>query len=138
MKKALIYGNRICQVENESFPVAEPLFWADVDDDVQPHTHEWRNGAAVPIPEPEPEQPVVPESVTQRQARLALLQMGKLNEAEAALQAIEDAVLRKAALIEWEYADIIRRDHPLIAQIATALEITEQEIDELFLLAGSI
>lgn len=52
MKKALIYGNRICQVENESFPVAEPLFWVDVDDDVQPHTHEWRDGAAVPIPEP--------------------------------------------------------------------------------------
>lgn len=40
MKQALIYGNRICQVENESFPVAEPLFWVDVDDDVRPDTHE--------------------------------------------------------------------------------------------------
>lgn len=138
VKKALIYGNRICQVENESFPVAEPLFWVDVDDDVRPDTHEWRDGAAALIPEPEPAPPVVPESVTQRQARLALLQMGKLDEAEAALNGITDAALRKAALIEWEFANEIRRDHPLIAQISAALNLTEQQIDQLFMRAKEI
>lgn len=138
VKKALIYGNRICQVENESFPVAEPLFWVDVDDDVRPDTHEWRDGAAALIPEPEPAPPVVPESVTQRQARLALLQIGKLDEAEAALNGITDAALRKAALIEWEFANEILRDHPLIAQISAALNLTEQQIDQLFMRAKEI
>lgn len=33
MKKALIHGERICEVRADTFPVAEPLFWVDVPDD---------------------------------------------------------------------------------------------------------
>lgn len=90
------------------------------------------------LPEYVPEVVAVPEVVTQRQARLALLQMGKLDEAEAALNGITDAALRKAALIEWEFANEIRRDHPLIAQISAALNLTEQQIDQLFMRAKEI
>lgn len=138
MKKALIFGNRICQIESEIFPVAEPLHWVDVDDDVQPHTHEWRDGAAVPIPEPEPQAPVIPDVVTMRQARLALLQMGKLDDAEAAIAAIEDESLRRAAQIEWGYAHEIARGHPIVQQVAATLEISDADMDAFFTLAGGL
>lgn len=31
--KALIHGERICQIEEKEFPVAPPLTWVDVPDD---------------------------------------------------------------------------------------------------------
>lgn len=64
MKKALVHGTRVCQIEDQEFPVAPPLRWIDCDDAVTTsHTfdgeqfipprpsefHEW-TGAAWDIP----------------------------------------------------------------------------------------
>lgn len=73
-----------------------------------------------------------------RQARLALLQMGKLDDAEAAIADIEDEQLRRAAQIEWEYAHEIARNHPIVQQVAATLNITDADMDALFSLAGSL
>lgn len=90
------------------------------------------------LPEYVPAVVVVPEVVTMRQARLALLQMGNLDAAEAAIDSIPDATLRRAAQIEWEYAQGIKRNSPLVQQVVSALQINDQQLDDLFSLAGSL
>ena len=76
---------------------------------------------------------IVPERVSARQARLALIGAGLIGTVEAAiggLSAYDQA--------EWEYAAEIRRDHPLIASLGVALSLSEGDIDELFRIAGNI
>ena len=72
-----------------------------------------------------PVQPV--RAVTMRQARLALHAAGKLSAIDAAI-----AQIGGAAQIEWEYATEVRRDWPLVAQVAAGLNMTEAELDALF------
>lgn len=80
----------------------------------------------------------VPQSVTMRQARLALLGAGLLDDVAAAIAAIPDPVQRKAAEIEWEYAQTVDRNSPLIQQLAPALGMTEAQMDELFVAAARL
>jgi hypothetical protein len=75
--------------------------------------------------------PPPPAFVTARQARLALLGAGMLANVDQALAGIE-GIAGEAALIEWEYATEIRRDSPLIAALAPALGLTDEQIDNLF------
>lgn len=82
--------------------------------------------------------PTVPQQVTMRQARLALLGAGLLDDVGAAIAAIPDPVQRKAAQIEWEYAAIVERNSPLIQQLAPALGMTEAQMDELFATAAGL
>ena len=81
---------------------------------------------------------IVPTSVTPRQARLALLQIGKLDAVSAALAAIPDPAQRTAAQIEWEYATVIERDSPLVTSLAAGLGLTAADIDALFEAASRI
>lgn len=80
-----------------------------------------------PLPLPAP----VPEVVTARQARLALLGAGVLANVEGALAQIP-GVQGEAARIEWEYATDIRRDSPLIGALAPMLSLTSEQVDDLF------
>ena len=81
---------------------------------------------------------IVPASVTPRQARLALLQIGKLDAVSAALAAIPDPAQRTAAQIEWEYATVIERNSPLVQSLAAGLGLTAPAIDALFEAASRI
>lgn len=76
---------------------------------------------------------VVPQSVTMRQARLALLAVGLLPAVTAAIAAAGDA-----AQIEWEYANEVLRASGLVPAMATALGMTETQIDELFIAAAAL
>ena len=90
-------------------------------------------------PEPaDPIVPVVPQSVTMRQARLALLRAGLLDDVDAAIAAIPDPVQRKAAEIEWEYATVIERNSSLVTSLAAGLGLTAADIDALFEAASRI
>ena len=77
-------------------------------------------------PPPAPLPPPIP-TVTMRQARLALLGAGLLDQIDAAV-----AAAGAAAKIEWEYAQEVRRDSPLIAQLAAGLNLDAATIDQLF------
>lgn len=82
--------------------------------------------------EPPPKPLPVPESITMRQARLELLNVGKLDDVDAALAAIPNEQERKAAQIEWEYAAIVERQAPLVKALTPALGFNEEEMDDLF------
>ena len=81
---------------------------------------------------------IIPTSVTPRQARLALLQIGKLDAVSAALTAIPDPARRTAAQVEWEYATVIERNSPLVTSLAAGLGLTAADIDALFEAASRI
>ena len=83
-----------------------------------------------------PADPVVipiPQSVTMRQARLALLSAGFLDSVEVAITGAGPA-----AKIEWEYAQEVQRAAGLVPAMATALGMTELQIDALFIAASAL
>lgn len=88
---------------------------------------------AAPAPIPTP----VPTSASMRQARLALLQAGKLAAVEAAINALTGPA-KEAALIEWNYATQVTRDSALLQQLAAAIGLTEADLDALFTQAASM
>ena len=85
-----------------------------------------------------PEVPAVPASVSMRQAKRALLAAGLLDSADMAIAGIADETARRAAQIDWTSATEVRRDWPLVASIAQALSLTDQQIDALFVAASQL
>lgn len=79
----------------------------------------------------------VPERVTMRQARLALLKEGRLQAVEEAIAAIPSPQ-REAAQIEWAYASNIERNSPFVQQMADALALDETAMDALFIAAAAL
>lgn len=67
------------------------------------------------------------------QARAALFAAGLLDDVEAAIQAEGPP-----AVLAWEYATEWRRDSPTIATLAAVLELSEEQVDELFIAASQI
>lgn len=74
-----------------------------------------------------PYTPPVPVSVTPIQARRALRAAGHLVAITAWVATQSEEVQET-----WEYAVVIRRDDPLVAQAATALRLSSDEMDDLF------
>jgi hypothetical protein len=94
-------------------------------------------------PEPEPEPELLPPDplrpLTARQLRLGLVLHGfNLSSVDAAIDAIEDPTDREVARIEWEYATTFERSHPLINQVGTALGLTPEQIDDMWVEAAAL
>ena len=92
-----------------------------------------------PLPEYIPPHPVetVPQEVTMRQARLALLAAGKLAGVDAAIASMPEPQ-KTAASIEWEYSNALQRSNPFVAQLGAALGIDSAGIDALFVEAAKL
>lgn len=80
-------------------------------------------------------QVVAPQVVTRRQGRLALHDLGKLDQVEAAIEAIADDDERTSARIEYE-ADTWERSNDFLSAMWAQLGGSESELDALFLLAS--
>ncbi|MDN4591254.1 hypothetical protein DBA29_22485 [Xenophilus aerolatus] len=81
--------------------------------------------------------PQVPSQVSQRQAHLALLEVGLLDDAEALIAGISDPIERRRAEIEWK-APTYERGSPFLQQLAAQLGLTPGRLDELFIQAGQL
>ena len=81
--------------------------------------------------------PVVPAEVTMRQARLALLQAGKLASVNAAVAAMP-GVAGDAARIEWEFSSTVERHRPLVEALGASLGTTAEQLDDLFRTAATL
>lgn len=73
----------------------------------------------------------VPQSISMRQARLALLGAGLLTAIDAAINALPSPQ-KEAARIEWEYATEVRRDNPLLQALTPGLGLDGTALDALF------
>jgi hypothetical protein len=81
----------------------------------------------------------VPPTVGPAQLRIAMRRQLSITAAQvdAAIAAIADDADRADATDLWQYATEVRRDHPLLTQLATALSLTSDDIDAAFRLAAT-
>jgi hydroxyethylthiazole kinase-like sugar kinase family protein len=86
------------------------------------------------VPDPMP----VPQRVTRRQARRALLARGLLDEVESILGNIPETFEKRAMQIDWNDATDFERSDPTLIQLATQLGLSSEDLDNLFRLASSI
>lgn len=96
---------------------------------VEADTITWPEPPAPPVP--------VPQSVTMRQARLALHAAGLLSSVDTAIASMQEPA-KTAATIEWEYASAVERNAGLMPAMAAALGISEADIDDLFITAATL
>jgi hypothetical protein len=87
--------------------------------------------------EPPVEPPPIPQSVSMRQARLALLSYGLLDDVDSVIIAMTEPQ-RTQTQIEWEYAQTVERDNALVALLGPALGLDDEAIDGLFTLAVTL
>lgn len=79
------------------------------------------------------------ERCSPRQIRLALIQSGiSLSSIESQIDAIQDPIQKEIAKAEWEYALEIKRDHPLVSMLSANLNLTEQQVNNIFDLAVTL
>ena len=75
--------------------------------------------------------PVIIPTLSMRQARLVLLNMGLLDEVEAAITTTENRIW-------WDYSTTVERNHPLVISVLTTLGKTSAQIDALFIQASTL
>lgn len=80
---------------------------------------------------------MVPAAVTMRQARLALLSADKLAGVQTVINSLPEPQKTKAQ-IEWDYSQEVQRANGFVAVIGPALGLTEDQIDDLFILAATL
>lgn len=90
---------------------------------------------ALPVYVPPPSD--VPQTVTMRQARLALLAAGKLAAVAAAIAALTSPE-KEAAQIEWEYSQTVDRNRPFVLLLGAALGLSDVQLDALFVQAAAL
>ena len=85
---------------------------------------------------PESELNPVHQSVTMRQARLALLDLDLLSSIDEAINAMPEPDKTKAK-IEWEYAAVVERNSDWVSDLGQQLGLSDVQIDALFRLAAT-
>ena len=75
---------------------------------------------------------ILPQVITMRQARLQLLEVGLLDDIEAFV------ALDRKSQIDWEYANEVYRQSPLIELVKGALNLTDTQIDNMFVEASKL
>ena len=89
-----------------------------------------------PAPEPPPEV-IVPQRITARQAQLALLDAGLLDDVDAIIEALP-ANVRAHVRIEWDRATHVERGSTVTQMVAVALGLTAEQVDDLFVAAAGL
>jgi len=87
-----------------------------------------------PIPVVKPE---VPSVVSMRQAQLALFQSGLLSNIQPIIDAMPEPQ-KTIANIEWNKASEVHRCEGFAINMAGLLGLTDSQLDDLFILAGTL
>lgn len=75
----------------------------------------------------------IPYKISIRQAKLALLEAGLLDDIENAMASADRSVQ-----ISWEYATEFERDNPLILYFQSQLNLSKEQVDNLFIQAKGL
>ena len=95
----------------------------------------WDGEVFTPAP---PEPPVVPSTVTRRQAKQALALNGLIASVQIAIDAIPNATQRALMQIEWDDSQEFQRNRPAVIAIGTAVGLDAAGIDALFIQAAAL
>lgn len=95
------------------------------------------DGADYHPPNPPGTVSAAPSAVTMRQARLALLSVGLLDDVETAINSLPSPQ-KEAARIEWEYSQEVQRHNGFVSILAPSLGLTEESLDNLFIEAAKL
>jgi hypothetical protein len=88
-------------------------------------------------PTPDPVS-LIPQAVSMRQARLALLQAGILATVDQVIAGITPTEAQQKIKIEWDYATEVDRQWPTLLALQSTLELTDEQVDDLFILAATL
>lgn len=80
--------------------------------------------------------PIVPASISRRQAKQQLSADGKLALVQPMIDAITDLKARELVQIYWDDSTDFDRDHPTLIQFAYGLGLTDEELDIMFINAN--
>jgi len=80
----------------------------------------------------------VPDRVTRRQARQALVLAGKLALVQPAIDAIADPIQRQLMQIEWDDSLEFERGRSTLIQIGGAIGLNAAALDALFIQAAQL
>lgn len=90
--------------------------------------------ATITWPDPPAPPVVVPESVSPRQIREALMDAGLFDAVDGAVAVSGDRKLQNW----WEFATEFQRTNPHVLAMAQALGVTDAQLDGIWILAGSL
>lgn len=80
----------------------------------------------------------VPQQVTPRQMRVALIMSGiSIASIEAMIDALEEPQ-KSIVRTTWEYSTAFERDNEILNQMASMLGLSQPQVDDLFLLARTL
>jgi hypothetical protein len=100
---------------------------------------EWADIEAVSYTEePEPVAPIVPDQVTLWQLRAVLEIMGLEATVTAVIKGMPEGVESTVAWRAWEYANNIRRSSPTVIALKAILQLTDEQVDQIFIQADLI
>jgi hypothetical protein len=85
-------------------------------------------------PPPMPDQ-INTISVSMRQFRLALVEKGLLRDIESLVNSLGDSTAEQKIKIEWEYATTINRNNVWVNDLLTKMNMTNEQINDIFLVA---
>jgi len=132
MRYAIIENGKVVSIAKSDKPLKPN--WVEAGAASIGDSYDEATGEFTKPPEP-PRQ--VPESVSMRKARLALHMSGLLAEVESAISSLPEPD-RTEVSIEWEYAQSVDRNWPRVRQLTDQMGLTEQQVDDLFLLASTL
>jgi len=130
--KLIIQNTRIAGTATDAYEGPDGFITAPVDFDVSRMCEYVIADGVASIPPPS-----IPQSVTMRQARLALHAAGLLTLVDAAIASMPEPD-KTAAQITWEFAQTVDRQFGMVPQLAAALGMTETQIDDLFIAAAKL
>lgn len=100
---------------------------------------QWTGGNWLILDErPTPLPVEIPQSVTKRQGRQQMILMGLLSNVQAAIDTIEDETERLLAQSFWDDSTQYERTHPQMIQLAQAMGLTDEQLDQAFIAASKL
>lgn len=79
----------------------------------------------------------LPASASPMRIRLALLEMGLLDQVQTYVETLEEPAKTKVQIL-WEYSTEIHKQHSAIQKLAKNMGLTEEQLDQIFVLANEV
>lgn len=83
-------------------------------------------------------EPIIPTAVTKRQARQQLILMGLLDSVQTAIDSIPDTTQRLLVQSFWDDSIQYERYHPQMLQLAQAVGLNDEQMDQAFIAASQL